>query len=143
MKTNACYEVIESRATQSDQVRSDEVIRLNSDKAKADCRSAEEIAALYKQRWHIELFFKWIKQNLKIKRFLGRSENAVMIQVLVAMIAYLLVKLIQLGIRCDFSLQKIARILSLHLTTRRTIEDLLHTDTGRDKGSKEPSPQLE
>jgi IS4 transposase len=169
MKINACYEVIESRATQSDQVRSDEVIRLNSDKAKADCpialrrivferaedkkvlvfmsndlnRSAEEIAALYKQRWQIELFFKWIKQNLKIKRFLGRSENAVMIQVLVAMIAYLLVKLIQLGIRCDFSLQKIARILSLNLTTRRTIEDLLHPDPGRDKGSKEPSPQLE
>jgi len=59
------------------------------------------------------------------------------------MIAYLLVKLIQLGIRCDFSLQKIARILSLNLTTRRTIEDLLHPDPGRDKGSKEPSPQLE
>jgi len=40
-------------------------------------RTAEEIAALYKQRWEIELFFKWIKQNLKIKRFMGRSESKV------------------------------------------------------------------
>jgi putative transposase len=106
-------------------------------------RSAEVIADLYKQRWQIELFFKWIKQNLKIKIFLGRSENAVMIQVLVAMIAYLLLKLIQLGIRCDFSLQKIARILSLNLTTRRAIEDLLHPDPGRNENNNENSPQLE
>jgi putative transposase len=106
-------------------------------------RSAEVIADLYKQRWQIELFFKWIKQNLKIKIFLGRSENAVMIQVLVAMIAYLLLKLIQLGIRCDFSLQKIARILSLNLTTRRAIEDLLHPDPGRNENNNEHSPQLE
>ena len=66
-----------------------------------------------------------------------------MIQVLVAMIAYLLLKLIQLGIRCDFSLQKIARILSLNLTTRRAIEDLLHPDPGRKKNNNEHSPQLE
>ena len=52
--------------------------------------SAEEIAALYKRRWAIELWFKWIKQNLKIKKFLGRSENAVKIQLLVALITYLL-----------------------------------------------------
>ena len=51
---------------------------------------AEEIAALYKQRWQIELFFKWIKQNLKIKHFLGVSENAVKIQIYVALIAFLI-----------------------------------------------------
>jgi IS4 transposase len=56
-------------------------------------RSAKTIADLYKQRWEIELFFKWLKQNLKIKRFLGRSENAVKIQLYTAMIAYLLVHL--------------------------------------------------
>lgn len=56
-------------------------------------RSAEAIAALYKQRWEIELFFKWIKQNLKIKTFLGRSENAVKIQILVALIAFVLLHL--------------------------------------------------
>ena len=56
-------------------------------------RTASEIAALYKLRWQIELFFKWIKQNLKIKSFLGRSENAVRIQIYVALIAFILLRL--------------------------------------------------
>ena len=56
-------------------------------------RSAEEIAALYRKRWEIELFFKWLKQNLKIKSFLGRSKNAVKIQIYTALIAYMLVQL--------------------------------------------------
>lgn len=56
---------------------------------------ASEIAALYKQRWQIELFFKWIKQNLKIRQFLGTSENAVRIQICVALIAYLLLRTAQ------------------------------------------------
>jgi putative transposase len=56
-------------------------------------RPADEIAALYKERWQIELFFKWIKQHLNVKRFVGRSENAVRIQLLVALITYLLVLL--------------------------------------------------
>jgi len=169
MKSNACYDVIETRKTRTDSVLSDEVIQLSSDQAKEDCpihlrrirfkreedqkvlvfisndleRSAEEIADLYKQRWQIELFFKWIKQNLKIKRFLGRSENAVMIQVLVAMIAYLLLKLTQLGVQCKFSLQKIARLMSLNLTSRRPIEELLYPDPGRKKEGMKYSPQLE
>ena len=58
-------------------------------------RAAIEIADLYKQRWQIELFFKWIKQNLRIKSFLGRSENAVRIQIYAAIIAFLLLRLIQ------------------------------------------------
>lgn len=56
-------------------------------------RPAAEIAKLYRQRWEIEIFFKWIKQNLKIKSFLGRSENAVKIQIYVALIAFLLLRL--------------------------------------------------
>jgi putative transposase len=56
-------------------------------------RSAEQIAALYKQRWQIELFFKWIKQNLGIKSFLGGSENAVKTQIYAALIAFLLLRL--------------------------------------------------
>ena len=56
-------------------------------------RTAAEIAALYKERWQIELLFKWIKQNLKIKRFIGRSENAVRTQIFVALIAYLLLRM--------------------------------------------------
>ena len=55
--------------------------------------SAEIIAELYKARWEVELFFKWIKQNLKLKKFLGKSENAVKIQIVTAIIAYLLVQI--------------------------------------------------
>jgi len=58
-------------------------------------RSDEEIAELYKQRWQIELFFKWVKQNLKIKKFLGQSENAIKTQICIAMISYLLMKLVE------------------------------------------------
>ena len=58
-------------------------------------RSSEEIAELYKQRWQIELFFKCIKQNLKIKKFLGRSENAVKTQICIAIIAFVLIRLMQ------------------------------------------------
>ncbi len=55
-------------------------------------RSDEEIAELYKKRWQIELFFKWVKQNLKIKKFLGRSENAIKTQICIAMISFVLLK---------------------------------------------------
>lgn len=58
-------------------------------------RPASDIAALYKERWQVELLFKWLKQNLKIRRFLGRSENAVKIQIYVAIIAFLLMRLFQ------------------------------------------------
>lgn len=57
-------------------------------------RPAAEIAALYKERWEIELLFKWLKQNLKIRRFLGRSENAVKIQIYVALIAFMLLRIL-------------------------------------------------
>lgn len=53
-------------------------------------RSAEDIADLYKKRWGIELFFRWLKQNVKIKQFLVRSENAAKIQIYTALISYLL-----------------------------------------------------
>ncbi|TGC29502.1 transposase, partial [Pseudomonas citronellolis] len=56
---------------------------------------AAEIAERYRDRWRIELFFKWIKQHLKVRRFLGRSENAVRLQILCALISYLLLSLYQ------------------------------------------------
>ena len=68
---------------------------------------AAQIAQLYKERWHIELFFKWIKQNLKIKRFLGESENAVRIQLLTALVAYLLVILIKVATGCQSTLKAV------------------------------------
>lgn len=74
-----------------------EVARANEDKlvlvSNELSASAQDIADLYRQRWEIELFFKWIKQHLKIKKFFGESENAVRIQLLTALIAYLLVAL--------------------------------------------------
>jgi putative transposase len=57
-------------------------------------RPAVDVAQLYKERWDIELLFKWCKQNLKIRRFLGRSENAVRIQIYVALIAFLLLRIL-------------------------------------------------
>jgi len=75
-------------------------------------RSAEEVAALYKQRWQIELFFKWLKQNLKIKRFLGRSENAVKTQIYIAIIAYVLLWLYRKAEGMSCSLTDCARLLA-------------------------------
>jgi putative transposase len=168
MKTNACYEVVEKLTAQGEGIMGDELIQLSSIKAQKDCpitlrrvtftrsedqkqlvfitndlkRSAEDIAALYKQRWQIELFFKWIKQNLKIKRFIGRSENAVMIQVLVAMIAYLLLRLTQLAGYSRLSLQKIARLVSVNLTSRRPILNLLNPSTAKPPARTEKEKQM-
>jgi len=90
----------------------------------------------------IELFFKRVKQNLKIKRFLGRSKNAVLIQVLVAMIADLLLKLTQLTSFCTLSLQQIGRLISVNLTSRRSIFVLLNPDPGRSHIPREHPDQL-
>ena len=88
-------------------------------------RSAGEIASLYKQRWQIELFFKWIKQNLKIKRFIGTTENAVKIQIIIAMIAYLLLHLVNKAVDSNLTLQQLARLVSVNLMQRRNILELV------------------
>ncbi len=106
-------------------------------------RTATEIADLYKQRWQIELLFKWIKQNLKIKKFIGRSENAVLIQVLTEMIAYLLIKLVQLKNKTSLSLQKIAQLVGLNLMHLRSLFDLLHAKPGRREECDYGDSQLE
>jgi hypothetical protein len=72
--------------------------------------AAATIAELYKRRWQIELFFKWIKQNLKIKTFLGASENAVMTQVWMAMIYYLLLAFIKFQTKYSWSMHELVRI---------------------------------
>ena len=72
---------------------------------------ATTIAELYKSRWQIETFFKWIKQNLRIKSFLGTSKNAVMTQILAAMIYYLLLSFIKFQTKCRHSLHKLTRII--------------------------------
>lgn len=89
--------------------------------------SAQEIADLYKRRWQIELFFRWIKQTLKIRHFLGVSENAVRIQIAVALIAFLLLRLAQATQSAVQSPLAFARLVRANLMHRRAIDTLLKT----------------
>ena len=90
--------------------------------------SAQEIADLYKRRWAIELFFRWVKQTLKITRFLGTSENAVRIQIAVALIAFLLLRLAQVAHKIIESPLAFARLVRANLMHRRRIDRLLHSE---------------
>jgi hypothetical protein len=85
---------------------------------------AKEIADIYKERWQIELFFKWIKQNLKIKTFLGTSSNAVLTQVWIALCVYLLVAYLNFKAKLGSSMQQILRVLQLNLFTKRNLIEL-------------------
>jgi IS4 transposase len=86
---------------------------------------AEEIADLYKQRWQIELFFRWVKQTLRIKRFIGVSENAVRIQIAVALIAFLLLRLAQAAQKAVHTPLLFARLIRTNLLEKRRIDRLL------------------
>src|SRR3989338_47599 len=87
--------------------------------------TAGQIARIYKERWQIELFFKWIKQNLKIKTFLGTSKNAVMTQIWVAMVYYLLLTYIKYQTKFKKSLLEFTRMIRETLMIRRSLVDLL------------------
>jgi IS4 transposase len=87
--------------------------------------SAEEIAGLYRRRWAIELFFRWIKQVLKITRFVGTSENAIRIQIAVALIAFLLLRLAQAAQQATPSPVVFTRLVRANLMHRRSINHLL------------------
>ncbi len=86
---------------------------------------AQQIADLYKRRWAIELFFRWVKQILKITRFLGISENAVRIQIAIALIAFLLLRLAQAGQQRITSPLAFARLVRINLMHRRRLDRLL------------------
>ena len=86
---------------------------------------AIEIAELYKRRWQIELFFRWIKQTLKIKHFLGQSENAVRIQIAVALIAFLLLRLAYALQQAVPSLLAFTRLIRSNIMHRRPLDRLL------------------
>jgi hypothetical protein len=90
--------------------------------------SAQEIADLYKRRWAIELFFRWVKQTLKIRHFIGTSENAVRIQIAVALIAFLLLRLAQATQSAVASPLEFARLMRSNLMLRRRIDRLLNTE---------------
>jgi IS4 transposase len=86
---------------------------------------AEEIADLYKQRWQIELFFRWVKQTLRIRHFVGVSENAVRIQIAVALIAFLILRLAQAAQKAVHSPLEFIRLVRANLMHRRSINQLL------------------
>ena len=83
------------------------------------------VARLYKCRWQVELFFKWIKQHLRIKRFFGNTENAVKTQVWIAISVYLLVAIVKKRLDIDASLYTITQALSLTLFEKTPLEQLL------------------
>jgi hypothetical protein len=83
------------------------------------------IAALYKQRWQVELFFKWIKQNLRIKTFYGTSENAVKTQIWIAVSVYLMVAIIKKRLKIETSLYTMLQILSVSVFERTELKQLL------------------
>ena len=149
MKTNAVYEVLESLpvASRHPQILSDQVIMLSSEHAQQRCPhrlrrievwneekqqtlvfltnhfgfSAATIAAIYKDRWSVELFFKAIKQNLKLKTFVGTSPNAVKTQIWTALIAMLILRFLQLKSRFGWSLSNLVALLRMNLFTHRDL----------------------
>jgi IS4 transposase len=148
LKDNAVYEVVERRETPpGSRILSDEVIRLTGTGAEEKCPhllrrvvvwdkdnereivlmtnilhlAASTVAAIYKERWQIELFFKALKQNLKVKTFVGTSENAVKTQIWTALIAILLLKFMQLKSSFGWSLSNLAAMLRFNLLTYRDL----------------------
>ncbi len=151
IRGNAKYRVLERRTVNRSQgITSDQVIEYTSDRSvknhlgpvrRVGFRDAETgkhyvfitnhfdwsaktIASIYKQRWQVELFFKWIKQNLKIKAFIGNSDNAVMTQVFVALCVYLILAYLKFQARIGHSLQQMSRLIHLNLFSRRDLIEL-------------------
>jgi hypothetical protein len=152
LKENAAYEVVEECDVPKDRnIRSDQLIRLSGVQAQKDCPcllrrvviwdavnereivlltnlivfGATTIAAIYKDRWEIELFFKALKQNLKVKSFVGTSENALRIQIWTALIAILLLKWLHHLSKAKWSLSNLASMLRLNLFTYRDLRTWL------------------
>ena len=104
--------------------------------------AARTIADLYKSRWEIEIFFKWIKQNLKIKSFLGTSQNAVMTQIWAAMIYYLLLSFIKFQTKCRHSLHELTRIIGEILLDSSNLIEILTIPFDRFKAITQKHQQL-
>ena len=147
-KFNAAYQIVERRNVPENRgVLSDEVIRFTGPKTKHDCPhllrrivyqdketgkklvfltnhldfGATTIASIYKDRWQIELFFKALKQNLKVKTFVGTSPNALKTQIWTALIAMLLLKYLQLRSRLNWALSNLVALLHWNLFTYRDL----------------------
>ena len=155
LKTNAEYTVLERNPVKGS-ITSDQVIKLKKTglilrriglKDKETGKhykfltnnfrlAASTIGGIYKDRWAIEQFLRWIKQNLKIKTFVGRSENAVLTQIFVAMIAYLLLAIMKHMSKIGRTLQQILQIMQLHLMDKVSIEDLFKPPKPKKMNSK-------
>ena len=167
-KRNTKFYVLESRSVdKSTGLRCDQTIRLSTRKGKLDYPKrlrrisyvdtisgqrlvfltnhfdlpALTIAAIYKSRWQIELFFKWIKQNLRIKAFYGTSENAVRTQIWIAACVYLMVACLNKIHRINESLSRILQILSVNIFQKVPFNQLL-TDYATSNGHLLASKQL-
>lgn len=152
LKTNAKFRVIQRRSVSKDKgLTCDQTIEFTGVQAAKKCPvqvrrigyrdpatgklyvfltnnfklSAKTIADIYKARWQVELFFKWIKQNLKIKSFVGTSKNAVMTQIWIAMCVYLLIAFIKFQSSVHKSMQQILRLLQLNLFEKRDLMALI------------------
>jgi hypothetical protein len=146
-KRNARYEVLERRKVNKKQgLLSDQIIRLQTQECPIPLRriayrdaatrrryvfltnhfklAAKTIADIYKERWQIEIFFRFIKQNLKIKAFIGNSENAVLTQIYVALIVYLLLCYLKFMCNLSVTLQNLMRILQLNLFRTCSLQEL-------------------
>ena len=88
--------------------------------------AAMDVALLYKHRWQIELFFKWIKQHLKVKKFWGESENAVKTQIWIAICTYLMMAIVKKELKIDKSLYEILQIISVSVFDKTQLNQLLN-----------------
>lgn len=166
LRPNSIYQVIErNHVPENSGITSDQIIQLNSAHAlkrgapilrRVGYRDSETgkhyvfltnhfdlssrtIAAIYKDRWQVELFFKAIKQNLKIKAFVGTSKNAIMTQLWIAMCTYLLLAYAKFASKTAWSIQRVMRILQLSLFERRSLFEILAPSLPPDKKGE---PQL-
>ena len=157
LKDNAAYDVLEQGPVPANRnIRSDQLIQFTGEKAQRDCPSplrrvtvwdavnqreivlltnlqefgTTTIAAIYKDRWEIELFFKALKQNLKVKTFVGTSENALRIQIWTALIAILLLKWLHHLSKAKWSLSNLASMLRMNLFTYRDLTAWLDNPFG-------------
>ena len=158
-KSNMSYYVRDSRSVdKAAGLRSDQTIRLNGTKTKKlfphDLRrvsfwdeetrkllvfvtnnfeiDALVIAKIYKARWQIELFFKWIKQNLRVKSFFGLSENAVKTQIWIAISVYLMVAILNKTLRIEQSMSRILQVISVNIFSKDPIHQLLMKSSTRE-----------
>ena len=169
MKENAVFDVVENRNVPSNRsILSDQIIRLTGFKAEVKCPhllrrvvvwddtnqreiillsnhldfGASTIAAIYKDRWEIEIFFKTLKQHLKIKTFIGTSENALRIQIWTALIALMLLKYLHHLSKAKWSMSNLATMLRLNLFTYRDLMEWLDDPFGKPPITPENFVQL-